>query len=78
MAEALLFLGSLLFILTIAVFLETKYYEPKKQDKTHVESSYKQWKKRLQEEVEYSRVNPWRKEAKILRFPTERIKKDKK
>jgi hypothetical protein len=39
------------------------------------EKNEKSFKSRLQEEMKYSKVNPWRKEATIIRFPIERTRR---
>lgn len=38
---------------------------------------YQDYKKRLQDEIRYAKMNPWRKDATVLRFPIERTRRPK-
>ena len=73
-------IGSIVLFHTLT-YTDEPFYPPPTPPKVKVvkvapePTPYQQYKKRLQEEIRYARLNPWKKPATILRFPIERTRR---
>jgi hypothetical protein len=78
--EYLIILMCLMALVSVVIwhtinFSDTTPQNRQQKSKIEEKSSYQDYKKRLQEEIAYSNINPWRKPAKVLQFPMHRVKR---
>lgn len=81
-AVCTLLIGCILIVLVAEVIRGKKVTKPINKPATISkpikagEFSYQEWKKRLQEELKYSKLNPNRPDAKVIPFPMERVRRN--